>query len=155
MKNLIFATFTSLIFASCTPSTPQARIQANLGKFNALSRKEKESVQKGLIAPGMSADAVFLAWGAPSDRFQGAKNNTVTERWDYAGTQPVYSQNVFGFHGGGFGPRRYRNANPAFFMGPDIAYIPYRIASVWFVNHRVDSWERVSGETARLTRPIW
>lgn len=29
-----------------------------------------------------------------------------------------------------------------FGMGPEITYIPYRVASVWFVDRKVDSWER-------------
>jgi hypothetical protein len=29
-----------------------------------------------------------------------------------------------------------------FGIGPEIAYVPYRIASVWFVDNRVDAWER-------------
>ena len=29
-----------------------------------------------------------------------------------------------------------------FGVGPEVAYVPYRVGSVWFINHRVDSWER-------------
>jgi hypothetical protein len=155
MKLIILASLSCLLFASCIPSTPQSRIQANLGKFNALSLKEKSAVEKGLIAPGMSPDAVFLAWGAPSDRFQGAKNNMLTERWDYAGSQPIYTQNFNGFYGCGIGQGRFRNRGLAFAMGPDVTFIPYRIASVWFVNDRVDSWERVDPNNSSLGRQIW
>lgn len=154
MKILV-AALTCLLFASCVPSTPQTRIQANPSKFHALSRQDQESVRNGQITPGMSADAVLLAWGGPSNRFQGVKDKTLTERWDYAGSQPVYTQNFYGFYGGGFGPRRYRNADLAFALRPDIEYIPYRIASVWFVDQRVDSWERVSGGSAPFGRPSW
>ncbi len=144
MKNFLIPAFACLVFASCAPSTPQARIQENPGKFAALSSKEKAAVQNGQIAPGMSPDAVLLAWGPPSERFQGSAKNKTTERWDYAGSRPVYSNNFYGSYGGFYG----RGNRVAYALGPEISYIPYRVASVWFVNHRVDAWERVNGENA-------
>ena len=78
--------------------------------------------------------------------FQGSKNGKTTERWDYAGSRPVTVTNFYGGYGYGYGPYgpygRYGYSGLGFGMGPEIAYVPYRIASVWFVNHRVDSWER-------------
>jgi hypothetical protein len=148
MKNLITATLACLIFASCAPSTPQTRIQENPGKFAALSSKDKQAVQQGNIAPGMSPDAVYLAWGTPAESFQGSSKDKITERWDYAATRPVYSTSFYGSYGSIYGGR-YGNLNRhAYALGPEIAYVPYRVASVWFLNQRVDSWERVSGENA-------
>ncbi len=40
------------------------------------------------------------------------------------------------------GLRPLRLLRLGFGFGPEIAYIPYRVASVWFINNRVDSWER-------------
>lgn len=143
MKKILSAILLGACLASCMPSTPQARIQQNPQKFEALSAKHQELVRQGQITRGMSTDAVYLAWGRPSASFQGSKGGKATERWDYAGSRPVYSTSFYGGYGYGYyspyGPYRH----PAYYgFGPEVAYIPYRIASVWFLDQRVDSWER-------------
>jgi hypothetical protein len=144
MKSLLAAISAGLLLASCVPSTPQARIERNPGKFAALGAKHQSLVQQGQIARGMPPDAVYLAWGAPSRSFQGYKDGKNTERWDYAGSRPVYTTGFYGSYGyGPYGYRgRYGYSGFGFGMGPEVAYIPYRVASVWFVNSRVESWER-------------
>lgn len=141
---MIAAMSTGLLLASCAPSTPQTRIQREPGKYEALSQKQRSLVEQGQISRGMPQDAVYLAWGAPSRVFQGSKEDKLTERWDYAGSRPVYYSNFYGSYGSFYGPYRghgyYHGYGIGF--GPEVAYIPYRIASVWFINGRVDSWER-------------
>jgi hypothetical protein len=76
--------------------------------------------------------------------FQGSKSGKSSERWDYAGSRPVYHTNFYGSYGGYYGSYRgryYRGYGMA--IGPEVSYIPYRIASVWFVDGRVEEWERV------------
>ena len=94
----------------------------------------------------MSPDAVYLAWGRPSGVFQGSQNGQVTERWDYASTHPVQVSNFYGSYNYGDGGYRhhghYGYSGVSVGIGPEIAYVPYRVGSVWFINHRVDSWER-------------
>ncbi len=140
MRKHLTALAAGLLLASCVPSTPQARIQQNPQKFSALGPKHQALVQQGRIERGMTPDAVYLAWGAPSGTFQGSRQGKFTERWDYAGSRPVYVTNFYGAYGyGGYGPyRRYGYYG----FGPEIAYVPQHIASVWFVNQRVDAWER-------------
>jgi hypothetical protein len=141
MKNAIIAACSALLMAACAPSTPQTRIQQEPQKFEALSSKHRELVQQGQIERGMTPDAVYLAWGPPARTFQGSKNGRFTERWDYAGTRPVYTNNFYGSYGRYYGPyRRYGYYGMGW--GPEVAYIPYRIGSVWFINNKVDSWER-------------
>lgn len=144
MKKILAALLAGCLLASCVPSTPQARIDKNPQAFAALGKKDQELVKQGLIARGMSPDAVALAWGDPAQRFEGSKKSRRTERWDYSGTRPVYGSNFYGGYGyGGFGPYGYgRYSSMGFGLAPEIAYIPYRIASVWFIDNRVDSWER-------------
>ena len=136
-----------LVFQSCAPSTPQTRIAKNPEQFAALGKKEQDLVQQGQISRGMSPEAVVLAWGSPDQRFEGSKDSKPTGRWDYLGSRPVYSASYFGAFGygfGGYGPYGYPGyTHLGSAVGPDIAYVPYRLASVWFVNQRVDSWERV------------
>lgn len=141
MKKLLLACSCGLLLAACAPSTPQARIEREPHKFEALTAKQKELVQQGRIDRGMPPDAVYLAWGSPSRVFQGSKNNRPTERWDYAGSRPVYTNSFYGSYGRFYGPyRRYGYYGGGW--GPEVAYIPYRIGSVWFLDNRVDSWER-------------
>ena len=141
MKKIITALLAGIVFSSCAPMTPQARIAENPEKFAALGKKEQGLVQQGQIARGMSPDAVLLAWGAPGRRFEGYKNSKTTERWDYIGSRPVYSSFYYG--GFGYGPYgRWGYSGLGFGAGPEVVYVPYRLASVWFINNRVDSWER-------------
>lgn len=142
MKTLICALSAGLLLASCAPSTPQYRIQKEPQKFEALTPKHRELVEKGQITRGMPRDAVYLAWGKPSQVFQGSKKGRSAERWDYAGTRAVPAYGYYGAYG--YGP--YRHYNPYLYsgygIGPEVAYVPYRIASVWFIADHVDSWER-------------
>lgn len=140
MKSLLIPLLAGTLISSCVPSTPQARIEREPEKFSALSKPHQELAQRGEIAPGMPPDGVWFAWGAPNRAFQGSKEGATTERWDYAAAQPVHTTNFHGSYGyGGCGPYR-RHGHYGF--GPEVTYIPYRIASVWFLNNRVDSWER-------------
>jgi hypothetical protein len=131
-----------LLAASCAPSTPLARIQREPGKFEALPVEQRALVEQGRIGRGMTHDAVYLAWGAPSGVLQGWSGGRETERWDYNGTRAVHFTGFYGAFGGYSGPyRRYGYSD--FGIGPETVFIPYRVASVWFVNGRVDAWERL------------
>lgn len=150
MKLSAFLLLASLVLSACAPSTPQARIEKYPEKFAALDKREQTLVQQGQIDRGMSMDAVMLAWGFPGRRFEGSRDSKMTERWDYFGTVPVYSPPVYAWGGYGYrGYGRYRGygiyGEPVvgFGLGPEIDYVPYRAASVWFIDRRVDSWERL------------
>lgn len=143
MKTILPALSALFLLASCVPSTPQARIEKDPQKFEALDGKQKALVRQGQIARGMTPDAVYLAWGDPSAIFQGSRNGKSSERWDYAGSRPVYAAGFYGGYGYGYGPYGY-HGHPGYVygLGPEVAYVPYRIATVWFINNRVDSWEK-------------
>ncbi len=144
MKKLLTALFAGLAFSSCVPSTPQARIAQNPQVFAALPKKDQHLVEQGQVARGMSPDAVMLAWGYPAQRYEGSKESKKAERWDYAGSRPVYTSTLHGGYGYGHGSYRHHGyPGYGYGFGPEVAYIPYRVASVWFVNSRVDSWERL------------
>lgn len=134
----------TVVLASCIPSTPQARIQQSPQMFNQLSAKHQALVGQGQISRGMPPDAVYLAWGTPSNTLLGSFKGKDSERWDYSASQPIYVTNFYGGYGGyGYGGcRGYRYSGAGFGLGPQIAYVPTHVASVWFVDHRVDSWER-------------
>jgi hypothetical protein len=146
MKKIVTSLMAGLCFSSCAPMTPQARIDKNPEKFAALSQKDKGLVQQGQITRGMPLDAVMLAWGPPSRRFQGSKDSKKTERWDYDDSRPVYIAHFYSdypYHIGGYGPYDHsRFSGVGLGVGPEVTYVPYRVASVWFINDRLDSWER-------------
>ena len=147
MRNLFCLLIGGLMLGACAPSTPQARIQQNPAAFAALSPKDQEMVQQGVIAKGMRQDAVLLAWGPPSLRYDGFKEGKPNERWDYSGSQPVYTNSFYGGYGYGYG-RAYGRFGGAYApygygFGPTVTYVPYCRSRVWFINGRVDSWERL------------
>jgi len=127
-----------LAAASCAPSTPQARIAQNPSLFEAQPAKHRPLIERGEIARGMSKDAVFLAWGDPAGRFEGSRDGRISERWDYTGSQAVHTTSAFG----GFG-RSSRHWNRYYGFGPEVVFIPYHRASVWFLGGNVDAWERL------------
>ncbi|MCF7731491.1 MAG: hypothetical protein K9N23_07380 [Akkermansiaceae bacterium] len=141
MKKVLCLVFGGLVMASCGPSTPDGRIQKNPEMFARLSEKDQELVRQGVLAKGMHQDAVLLAWGAPSLRFEGYKDGKASERWDYTGSQPVYTSSFYGGYGGYGG--RYGGRYGGYGFAPTVTYIPYCKSRVWFANHRVDAWERV------------
>ena len=79
-------------------------------------------------------------------RFPRIQRRQTNRALGLCGIAPGEVTNFYGSYGYGhypYGHRgRYGYSGLGFGMGPEIAYIPYRIASVWFVNSRVDSWER-------------
>lgn len=139
MKTLTAAILATALAASCAPYTPQSRIQEQPGKFAALPPSHQQLVREGKLTQGMGPDAVELAWGEPSRRYHGSREGKSLARWDYLGSRPVTVSNFHGSHMPGWGP--YGHRYPIHGLGPDIAYVPYREASVWFVEGRVDAWE--------------
>jgi hypothetical protein len=145
MKLAFAAALSALVFASCAPSTPEARIAAQPALFDRLPAKQQELVRQGRLEKGMSTDAVYLAWGRPSREYEGNENGAATLRWDYTGSTPVYSNSFYGGWGTGYGYGRYgryRYPYQAYGYGQEVTYVPYRRASVLFRNGRVTSWER-------------
>ena len=140
---LLLAGLAVFAISSCAPSTPAARIAANPAAYDALPAKQQQQVSEGQIARGMSPEAVLLAWGRPSRQIEQMRAEGPVERWDYTGSRPVYVNNFYG----GFGYGRYgrcgRYSGIGMGWGPEVAYVPYLRASVWFKNGKVDEWENV------------
>lgn len=135
MKSALIVLLAAL-FASCAPSTPATRIAANPATFQQLSPRHQELVSEGRIDTGMSTDAVALAWGSPDGRFDGHDGEARTSRWDYQGARPIYTTDFYGGFGYGYCGRH------AWRVVPEVTYVPYRRASVWFRDDLVTRWER-------------
>lgn len=62
----------------------------------------------------MSQDAVYIAWGAPSQKTVGVVHNTSTETWVYTLSTAAYGPYGYGYGGLGYG---YGFAGPVGFYG--------------------------------------
>ena len=145
MKLVLAAALSALVFVSCAPSTPAARIAAQPAMFEGLPAKHQSLVRQGQIDKGMSTDAVYLAWGRASREYEGSENGAPTLRWDYSGSTPVYTNSFWGGWGYGYGHGyygRYGYPYGGYGFGPEVTYVPYRRATVIFKGGRVASWER-------------
>lgn len=109
--------------------------------FRHLSPEHQALVQQGRICDGMSKDAVFLAWGQPSERpMLGQNEGRNFEEWTYTRMRPVVVSRPV-FYGSYWGPWGgwYTGG------GVDTVYVPEKVADVTFENNRVVSWESRGG----------
>jgi hypothetical protein len=112
----------ALALSGC--ATTGARISQNPDMYQRLSPRDQALVSQGQIRPGMTTDAVWLAWGTPDQKIPGNRRGEPTETWVYLRyeTPPSYG-----------GP---------YYYGPfDWTYIPpkfvYPSKGVTFSNGRV------------------
>lgn len=134
----------TLALAACVPATPEGRIEAYPEMFQGLPDDQKQLVRAGRIERDMPPEAVFLAWGRPNREYAGADETSQTLRWDYHGSEPVTTTHL----GFAYGRSRYRGPygyyGPAYdyAFAPQVTYLPYLKAAVWFRDGRVTRWER-------------
>jgi len=64
-------------------ATTGARISNNPEMYQRLSPSDQALVSQGQIRPGMTADAVWLAWGTPDQKIPGDRSGRPTETWVY------------------------------------------------------------------------
>ena len=70
-----------MTLTSC--STTEARISQHPEMYQRLSPGEQALVSQGQIRPGMTMDAVWLAWGTPDQEIPGRVRGDRTETWVY------------------------------------------------------------------------
>ncbi|HEY0368783.1 MAG TPA: hypothetical protein VGC85_04235 [Chthoniobacterales bacterium] len=145
-----------LLFAGCT--TVQSRISERQEAFHSMSPTDQALVQQGKIREGMSQDAVYIAWGPPSQRIPGRFRGHNVETWifdataagDYPG--PFYYGASYGYglgyglYGGYHRHRFFRGPflydpfyDPFFYSSANIVRYPERTVS--FQNGRVIAWQ--------------
>ena len=112
----------TLIFTGC--ATTEARISQHPEMYQRLSSRDQSLVSQGQIRPGMTMDAVWLAWGTPDQKIPANVGDGHGETWVYVRyeTPPSYG-----------GP---------YYYGPfDWSYIPpkfvYPSRGVTFSNDKV------------------
>ena len=63
--------------------TPRTRAQARQSAFTKLSAADQRLVLGGKVRDGLSADAVYIAWGEPDEKRALTTGKESAERWRY------------------------------------------------------------------------
>src|SRR5438874_9233793 len=110
IKGRFFSWALPTVIAACTVlfvgcSTTESRISEHRDLYASLPPRQQQLVAQGQIAPGMSQNAVWLAWGSPDQKAQGAMHGKMTETWIYV----QYTSAPYGYgygypYGYGWGP---------------------------------------------------
>ena len=145
----------ALFFGGC--ATPEKRISENPDLYHSLPARQQQLVAQGQIGPGMSKNAVWIAWGGPEQKVNGYARGNATENWVYfiTTTYPGYGGYGYpGFFGGGAVFRTHHGHRFAVFGDPFYdpffySYIPptvsYPYKTVTFVNGRVVEFQHMVG----------
>ncbi len=132
---LLLAGLFPLLLTGCATSTIETRKQERQAAYAALAPDQKAAVDAAQIKVGMSMDAVYLAWGKPSQVLTGESSNGPTVTWLYQGTY-LQEYRYWSYH-----PYYYGRG---FYGSPylDYDYYPrsYIKAEVIFENGKVKEW---------------
>jgi len=98
----------ALIFSGC--GTTGGRISQHPDMYQRLSAKDQALVSQGQIRPGMTMDAVWLAWGTPDQKIPDNMDGRPAETWVYLRyeTPPSYGGPYY------FGPFDWSYIPPKF-----------------------------------------
>jgi hypothetical protein len=87
LKTILVTVLGMLVASGCaTRSTIPSRIRERPEAYSALTPTMRAAVDAGQIMEGMSKDAVFMAWGHPSETVQVDGPGGPYEMWVYVGT---------------------------------------------------------------------
>ncbi len=85
MKNGILILSLAAILAGCATSSIESRRRERASSYEALSPEFKTLVDQGQIRRGMTPDAVYIAWGKPSQVLQQEDERGAVTIWLYYG----------------------------------------------------------------------
>lgn len=98
-----FALLLVLLTGCAATSTIESRRQERLGTYTTLTPEQKAAVDAGQIKVGMPADAVYIAWGPPSQILTGESSQGSIVTWLYQGTyleeHRYWTYHHYGYHG--------------------------------------------------------
>jgi hypothetical protein len=153
----------AVLFASC--STVGTRISGHPEIYQSLSPQDQALVSRGQIRPGMSQNAVWLAWGSPDQRVVGDMRGRLAETWVYVTYTYAYPYGYpygppgpfvgsFGFVGVSRIHHHFHRTfvfvgdpffDPFFFPAYFPPSIPVPYKTVTFSNGRVVSFQTLAG----------
>ena len=79
------AVLAALLLAACATPTIETRKRERSTAYAALPEEHRALVDQGNIKVGMSPDAVFIAWGPPSEVLESETAEGHTTVWIYHG----------------------------------------------------------------------
>ena len=139
MKTGLWFLLVGLLFTGCATSTVETRRHERSGAYATLSQEQKAAVDAGQIKVGMPMDAVYIAWGKPSQILAGESPQGPTTLWLYVGTY-MEEYRYWAYSGYGYCGR--------FYTGPYLAYDfnprPYVKAEVRFEQGVVKEWRSLA-----------
>ena len=136
---LIWVVALAGMLSGCASSTIESRKKERLDAYNQLAPEERAEVDQGQIKVGMNADAVYIAWGKPSQVVAGESGQGPLATWLYFGTYfQGYPYWHYSYYGWGCGHPYY--AAPYWGWGYDYYPHNYVRAEVRFENNKVKEW---------------
>lgn len=75
-----------LVIGCATPSTVESRRAEKQAAYEALPQEQKATVDAGQIRIGMTRDAVYIAWGKPSEVLESEDATGHYTTWRYYGS---------------------------------------------------------------------
>ncbi|MDX1952314.1 MAG: hypothetical protein SFY81_09010 [Verrucomicrobiota bacterium] len=84
MKLSLVVLFLGLV--GCASSSIETRRSEKISSYQTLSPQDQATVDSGQIRVGMSADAVYIAWGKPSEVLESEDASGHLTTWRYYGT---------------------------------------------------------------------
>ena len=136
---LLLALFT----AGCATSTVNKRKQERYSAYASLSPELRGLVDQSQIKVGMPMDAVYIAWGKPSQVATGQSSNGKTmTTWIYTGTT-WHEHRYWNYRQNYYGHGRYGYPQTPYL---DYEYVPssYVAAEVVFEEDVVKSWRNIT-----------
>lgn len=104
---VIGAVASAFLVTSC--ETTADRISKNPQIYQGLSARDQALVSQGQIRPGMSQNAVWLAWGSADRKIVGNMGGRPTETWIY-----IYYVTPYYPYYGPWGPWADNNLGPSY-----------------------------------------
>jgi hypothetical protein len=134
MKTVFVAMFVCLLTTGCaTTKNLESRKTERGAAYAALLPEMKSLVDKGQIKVGMPEDAVYIAWGPPSQILQTENQNEAATVWVYRGG---YLEETRYWAGWRY-PRLEHDYQPRTYVS----------AEVVFVNGKVKQWRTLPQPT--------
>jgi hypothetical protein len=140
---IVFVALIVALGTGCATSTVEKRRVERATAYDALAPDLRGLVDAGQIKVGMPMDAVYIAWGKPSQVYTGqSEQGKATTTWVYTGTawqeQRVWRNRSHLHHG------FYAYSGPDLYLDSD--YVPRTFASaqVVFEDGAVKSWNTLA-----------
>jgi hypothetical protein len=87
MVRALWLIFLAGLLAGCATSTIESRKRERVLAYDSLPPQTRSLVDRGAVAVGMTMDAVYIAWGQPSQILNGQSDQGSLTTWLYHGTQ--------------------------------------------------------------------